>query len=110
MQVATPGCATCPVVPVSGLGDWSQTFQDMLTSWSKAGQQILLNLNQPKVYESTPTGTTVYSSGTGGALGPVGSQRTVTPAENVVGQISTTTLLVVGGIVIVAMMMFRKEE
>lgn len=49
----------------NGISGWSETFQGMLDSWSKAGQQILLNLNQPLQLETSASGTRVYQTGPG---------------------------------------------
>ncbi len=105
------GCSQCPEMN-PGLGaTWSETFQNMLSTWSTAGQQILLNLNQPKVMETTPQGTTVYAT-PGGTVLPTGTRTTSsppTPVESVVGQ-GFSTFVIIAGIIVLALILKNREE
>lgn len=102
------GCSQCPE---AGLGNWSDTFQNMLSTWSAAGQQILLNLNQPKVMETTPQGTTVYSA-PGGTVLPAGTRTTgsaPTPIESIAGQ-GFSSLIIVAGVIALAIIFMNRGE
>jgi hypothetical protein len=91
---------------------WGQTFQDMLKSWSAAGQQILLNLNQPLQMEMGPGGTKVYQQqATGGTPLPPGfraSTQPATPAENIAGMGFSTAIIIAG--VIALFLITRKGD
>lgn len=105
------GCDQCPSMESQGMGTWSDTFQNMLTSWSTAGQQILLNLNQAKVMETTPGGTTIYSS-QAGAVVPPGTRTTSAPptaAEAIAGQ-GFSSLIIVAGVIALALILMNKDE
>lgn len=97
-MIRTKPC--CNGMSGSGMsGSWSETFQGMLESWSKAGQQILLNLNQPLQLETGPGGTRVYQTGAG-TPGAVVRGQSSTP-EGVIREGSYgIALLVVAGLVI----------
>jgi len=109
------GCDQCPSMAGINLGfasasskkssGWAETFQDMLKSWSKAGQQILINLNQPLEMETGPGGTKVYQrQATGGTPLPPGfrsSTEPTTPAENIAGMGFSTAILIAGIIALV---------
>jgi hypothetical protein len=110
------GCDQCPSMAGISLGfasaassnkstGWAETFQDMLKSWSRAGQQILINLNQPLEMETGPGGTKVYQrQATGGTPLPPGfrsSTEPTTPAENIAGMGFSTAILIAGIIALV---------
>lgn len=105
MAMIANGCRHCPSLGAT----WTETIQDMLTSWSQAGQDVIRAWNQPKVMETGTGGTVVYQT-PGGAVGPVGAQRSVTPIENVVGAGVSTTILVIGAVVVVALLMSRRGD
>lgn len=106
------GCEQCPEISGgNGMGDWSSTFQDMLKTWSAAGQQILLNLNQAKAFESTPEGTTVYVPGSGPIV-PTGTRTTTqppTPQEAIAGQ-GFSTVILLAGIFLLAYIMTNRSD
>lgn len=105
------GCSQCPEIN-PGLGaTWSETFQNILSTWSTAGQQILLNLNQPKIMETTPEGTTVYAA-PGGTVIPTGTRTTASPptaAESVAGQ-GFSSLIIIAGLIVLALIIKNREE
>jgi len=118
MQVET--CSQCPSLyglgqsdsgsdsSSSGSGFWD-VFKDLASSWSKAGQQILLNQNPAPIYQTGPGGTTIYQPTQPGTVGPIGGQRPYTPIENVASSISSTTVLVIGAVVVVALLMSKGD-
>jgi len=111
MQVET--CSQCPSLyglgqNESGGGFWD-LFSDLAKSWSKAGQQILINQNPAPIYQTGPGGTTIYQPTQPGTVGPIGSQRPYTPIENVASSISTTTVLVIGAVVVIALLMSKGD-
>jgi hypothetical protein len=109
MQVET--CNQCP--SLYGLGQsggfWGDLFSDLAKSWSKTGQQILLNQNPAPIYESSPGRTVIYQPNQPGTVGPIGYQRPYTPIENVASSISTTTVLVIGAVVVIALIMSKGD-
>jgi hypothetical protein len=84
-------------------GSWTDWFQSITQGWSKTGQQILLNQNQPLVLETGAGGTRIYQTGPG-TPGAVLPSQPSTP-ERVVGSgISGLSILLLGGVVLILLL------
>jgi len=84
-------------------GSWTDWFQSITQGWSKTGQQILLNQNQPLVLETGAGGTRIYQTGPGTPGAVLPSQPT-TP-ERVIGSgVSGLSILLLGGVVLILLL------
>lgn len=85
---------------LEGLGAWSDTFQNLTTTFGGALSQVLLNKNQAVSVQTSPYGSTVYY--------PAGS--TTAPVMAGSPSSSNTMLWVIGGIAAVAIVMVMSKR
>lgn len=86
-------------------GDTSQSdkpwWQDMLSSWSNVGQQILLNNNPTVAYTTGPQGTTTYY--------PNSTTAQATQTNALGAASSMLPIALIGGAVLLAVVMMNKR-